>query len=363
MQGNRAALESAIGGTKLDKALGGQGSKGVQMESDGAWMSYAFKTVLYDLIPKIAMIIAAQAGPPEWKKWWEKVPSWDKARRIIIPLGWVKGLFDPKGSTTDSGEAAYLVMPHDFVGEMMMGALWYAAEDIPKGEWGRFLDYLLGQSPFGSVNPIFKLGKDVTNFYVRQKAPHNAWLGRPAFPDRLMRMGPAHENGVAQAEFWKYQFNQFSGGVVYRFPSYGITPVRKGLAATLRKAGIGPALTRFVRVSNRGEREAIENDPRFIKASREYETQSFEMGDMIITELEKYERKLSPTRRKALMDKLWRQAQRKGIVPDDYKKSYFKRRFESRHMMRFGGNFEKMKQYGSAGEKRALREIERDRRR
>ena len=338
IQGTRAALEAAT--------------------EKGSRVSYAFKTALYDVLPKVLMVgLAHGLGGDDWKRWWAKVPSWDKGRRLIIPLGWLMGKWRPDESVRKNGEAIYIVQPHDFVGEALAGAIWYMAEDIPKGQWDRLLGHIWDQNPFSSPNPLFQLIADASQFYVQQRSPYNSWMGQKVVPDQLMSLGTGWGTPAAK-QFWKYELNQMGpGSLVFRFPRPGIQPVREGIAKMLRMPVLGPALMRFVRTSKRGEREEIERSPEFIAAARDYQKQSYEMGKLIKDALTKHQKFLTPSQQKALTSRLWMDAQRKGLVPSDYKKSYFARRFKYQHNIRFGSEMQKMLQSASPGERRAIRRM------
>ena len=213
-------------------------------------MEYIWKTFKYDLLPKIAMYaasrgyitqIAQKIGDERLEKYGEWVqramggiPEHDKTNYLCIPI-----------SITEGGKTVYLILPHDFTGQVLAGMTW---KMLTQKESGDIVNYVAGGLPYEGKTPIWELTENLVS-YVRNRNPIDPYYGREMVNSRSWEAG-----GKTRAKaFGKALWNRYGGGIFYRFPYETIPEAGTALEDFLKV----PGLRRFVRISDRGRFEEL----------------------------------------------------------------------------------------------------------
>jgi hypothetical protein len=154
---------------------------------------------------------------------------------MCIPLG-----------ETESGKAVYMVMPHDFTGQTISALFWkltggedFRVEDL--------VDYINGGLPYSSLNPYLQFIIDLVQ-YGSGKNPYDAFRGREMIPETKWKAGGTERFRAFAEQEW----NRIGLSYLYRFPYDDLDKVQNDFEKALDAPSIGPALKRFVRISDRG---------------------------------------------------------------------------------------------------------------
>ena len=218
-------------------------------------LSYTWKTVKYDVMPKLIMYGGSIGWlGPKVKRMYANIPDRDKANYICIPLGFTK-----------SGKTAYFVMPHDFMGQAIAGTLWKSLNTEKTEDIQALFDFTMGGLPYSSLNPVIG-GSIDTMRYITGKNPYNSWSGRYVVPESVFRAGGQRSHKA----FAKHMWNTMGGAVVYRFRHDNIDKIKGELESLYGIPLVGSGLSRFVRVSDYGVREQlkeVKNEEKQINAN------------------------------------------------------------------------------------------------
>ncbi|KKK66223.1 hypothetical protein LCGC14_2966260, partial [marine sediment metagenome] len=243
--------------------------------------SYAFKTVKYDLVPKLLMYTTGVLGAvlaalgietddetdekiQELKLIMDRIPDRDKENYITIPLG-----------LTDTGKAVYFIIPHDFQGQVIGGLFWDVLNAKKPADIQNLLDYMGGGMPYSSLNPL--LGESLKWWrFLTNKNPYNSWTGRNVISDDAF--AAAGENPkYAIEEMLKDTWNSMGGSVVHRFKSDKYSEIESELEKILKIPVASGFFRRFVRVSNWGEREKYREAAKGVRAKKAIKRIEFKM--------------------------------------------------------------------------------------
>jgi len=308
-------------------------------------ITYAVKTVLYDIIPmalKYAALYGLLPWPDEWKETMQeimkRVRKHDMHRKHIIPL-WL----------TEEGEAAYAILPMDFQGEMAVGALSALFESINDKDITNFNKFLQGEMPFSRLNPVIKIAQ-VAWQYNQGSNPIDSWTGRPIIDPNRMEAGGKY----AAEDIFRWFWNQTLGGMTARANRSGLRTVRGDFEERIKGTWfVEPAVSRLIRFSNR--KEFPMDDPEVRKAGRMDARNSEGARKTIRKHIEAFGRE-KPSSKALAKARLaaYKEAKAKGYIPKSYKFGYWKRRWDNALVTRWGSQVDRVKRYASKSQRRVL---------
>jgi len=236
------------------------GKEGIRSAIESAKESpsaYLWKLAKYDIAPKIAMF-SAGAGllGAKYKQMMDNIPEREKANYMTVPIG-----------TTKNGSTVYFVLPHDFQGQVISGALW-KLWNLNKTKTATDLaDYMAGGLPYSGLNPVLGISSDWMS-YARGKNPYDEFTGRPVIPEQAFTAGGKY----AFSSMAKSTANKTFGTSVYTFKGDDVGSVKSELETALGIPVVGKILGRFLRVSNRGQAEELRGVVDKVKQARAAES-------------------------------------------------------------------------------------------
>ena len=200
-------------------------------------LGYMYRVTKYDIMPKLIMY-GAGIGlmGVAMKELMDKIPEHDKTNYITIPLG-----------ETESGKAVYLVMPHDFTGQVIAGMTWKFMGLFKNQNIADIFDYTAGGLPYSGLHPLIGASVDAIQ-YASGKNPYDEFRGKYAINELSFEAGGAE----SLKQFLTYEANQLGASTIYRFKNDEIPKIQTEIEKALRAPFIGSALRRFIRVSDRG---------------------------------------------------------------------------------------------------------------
>lgn len=210
----------------------------------GYWTS----ATVADVMPKLIMA-AAVLGllDDELEEWFRHVPTYDKAKYIIIPIPWKPYTVDREGNR----KAAYIRIPHDDFVRNFAGTFWAAISDDPN-RFSRMLGTASGELP--GLNPAFDML--LQGFQVAGgRNPYDSFRGRNVIPKRQWDAGDK-ERFKAFLQHARRQFGVASdfSEVLFRTPDHAAETIGQ---AVLRDI---PGISRMIKVSDRGLSEQADRE-------------------------------------------------------------------------------------------------------
>lgn len=235
------------------------GKQGIVSNVDAFNLSpaeFSWKVLKYDVLPKAAMYLASAGAitaygkainnkrleeEGEWlQRMFTKIPEHDKTNYQCVPIG-----------ETHTGKCVYMVMPHDFEGQVIAGAFWKTLNIQKPKDIQELLKVINQGQPFSQISPSIKIGMYTAN-YVMGKNSMDDWKDRP-----LVNPNEWAAGGTTRAKtFVKSLYNKFGPSWIYRFPYDDIDRVSSQLEKTLRIPGFQGVFRKFIRISDRGESES-----------------------------------------------------------------------------------------------------------
>ncbi len=308
------------------------GKEGLRSAFEAAKLSpaeYTMKTLAFDVLPKLAMAAAA-AGffGDELEKWFDRVSEYDKSNFLILPLG-----------TTPSGKAVYTRIPHDHVGQLVSGLVWRAFTD--RKSVSSLFDWMNQNFPysFGAFHP-YLTSAWATAQYAQGHNPQDPYSGQPMVRDERVFRAGGMKSHVA---FAKALWSEVGLDVLVKFSTEQSSEVAAYLEKALSWPIAGPALARFVKVSDYGTEERL-RDLREEEQAEQAE-RSLALDDIVREGLRE-----DP---EATVYELYRAARDAGLDPG--KKGIFARRVAKLRSRMSGDRFER---HLSSASKRERAEIE-----
>ena len=203
---------------------------------------YAWKTIKYDVLPKVAMWLAGLGlfGIAA-KALMDNIPERDKENYLCIPIG-----------ETEDKKTVYLIQPHDFQGQVIAGLLYKSLRMNKTNDLAGIFDYMAGGLPYTGVNPILGATKDWVQF-MSGRNPYNPFTGKYVMPETVFQAGGKE----TIEEMLKYTSNQLGGGIIYRFKGRNQAEVKSEIEKILGLPVAGNFLSRFVRVSDQGRSDEL----------------------------------------------------------------------------------------------------------
>lgn len=203
-------------------------------------VGYATKTVAANVVPKLLMYLGSiGALGLGIKKIYDRATEYDKANYTIVPLG-----------MTENGKAVYLRVPQDEVGRFLGGVLWKAMTTRKAKDIVQLTDYTAGQVP--SLAPVISMATDMAQYYTGRN-PYDAFRGRYVLDQTVFEAG----GWRSQKEFLKYMAKQGGVNLVYKFKSDRDVEVKSELEKVLAYPILSNILGRFVKVTDYGVREQV----------------------------------------------------------------------------------------------------------
>lgn len=263
--------------------------------------TYLWKMAKYNVIPKAAMM-AATLGylGPYYMQMMKDIPEYDKANYMCVPL---YRLPEEHGK-----QVVYMVIPHDFQGQYLGGIMWKMWNKVmkPKEVHDDLYAYLSGGIPWMNVNPLFMMGARA-NSYMSDINPKRSYgegnmVSDKAWDARLENPWWAREQVLKQMS------SDVFGSAIYRYradtPGYKKHLIEKVLGLPM----LGTALSKFVRVSNRGWEE--QNYLTAAKTAAVRANEDLTIGKIVDAQLDN-EAKGMPRKHP---DEIWADLIQRGIV-------------------------------------------------
>jgi DNA-binding phage protein len=203
--------------------------------------AYVWKTMMINVLPKLALVGAAAFGPEWLKQTINKIPEYDKQMYDVVPLG-----------TNREGKAVYLRIPQDYEGQLWGAIAWALAGGRFIGPRG-VMDVVGEQSPY-SLNPILKVSGDLYKYYIKGQNPTDDFRGQPVIPEKAFTAG-----GLEASKYMlKHAWSNVGLNAVYTPGSYSerSTTTMEGL---LKLPGLN-VLGAFLKISDKGELERYYED-------------------------------------------------------------------------------------------------------
>jgi len=271
--------------------------------------AYIWKTVMYNVLPKLALYAAAeheygQKLMPYVKKAMDGLTRYQKTAYSVIPLPWTY-----KGSSS-LGNSMALLIPEDYEGQFW-GSVFYklvegVTDDLPGiGAAGVAKD-VWGKIPY-STGPYLAAGWDLIQYYLMGNNPVNDHTGGNVLPKDVYEVG----GWDAAKEMIKHTSNQLGLSVIHRFQTGDLDKEPDPIKDKLRT--FGPNLTTAVFTltdAGHAERyreagEAMDKEDKALKLKAKKEITSFINKNGYATKTED---------RFPLYDNL----RQKGLLPEDY---------------------------------------------
>ena len=170
-----------------------------------------FKRILYTCATKaFPLAMLAGLGGKDWQEWAKKIPLHHLLSRTIIPLG-----------ESAEGKAVYLTAPNDpvsaFIGSIftnMALVMLDADHQVNDEAISSFLK--IGYQEVPGVNPMMQTALGLFTFYFAGTGVPKDSLGRPIIPEYISDTGMFTPETTKA--LLKGVWNNFGGGVLYRFP-------------------------------------------------------------------------------------------------------------------------------------------------
>lgn len=209
--------------------------------------AYILKTLLINVLPKVA-IAAAMIGAlgPELEDKAKKIPAYFRRMYSIVPLG-VPDFLEPyvKEYLPDmKDQTVFLKIPQDYTGQAV-GAI---VDSIMSGNFTGTLGTLgavASYQPF-NANPFITTVMDWVKYYAAHEVPTNF------YGNKIMTEREAQAGGSAAAlALGRATWNDFFGGLLYRFQGDGIEKIEPEIKKLIGIAGFN-AIGKYIGISDSG---------------------------------------------------------------------------------------------------------------
>jgi hypothetical protein len=270
---------------------------------------YVWKTIKYDIIPKLLMYSAGIGlFGATIKKLFDNIPEHDKTNYMTIPLG-----------ETKEGKTVYFVMPHDFQGQLIAGITWRMLNIRKTEDIQQLADYTAGGLPYQGLHPAIGAIIDAAQ-YMTGKNPYDSFRGKVVVPEQRFTAGGWQSHRI----FLKHIANNVGmASLIYRFPTDDLDRI-KGTLENIQDIPIaGRIFDRFVRVSNRGKAEQYREISKDIRQKRAEE--NINIQDAIMDNISSSDGKLlSKNETQSLFIKLVNEGKVKTTHFDNFYDTYKK---------------------------------------
>lgn len=219
--------------------------------------SYALKTAVYTILPKMLQIAAAKGAiayfrgetaeqEKERKLWWASVDRSDLANYIVVPNPVAPWRIMSDGKTR---EARYMRFPYDFTGvavaKVVEAANLAGVEGFRTEDLARIANETMPWA-LSSLNPAIESLYWWTAYSLGQN-PVSLFSGTPIYTDREWDAGPK-----ASKLFWE-TWSNLGGSLVFNPTQFDRAMSTTDFESWLRATGpLGALLNRIEKTSNRG---------------------------------------------------------------------------------------------------------------
>jgi len=296
-------------------------------------------TVLYSLLPK-ALIAAAAYGflGDDLEKLFAGVPTSDRMKYWIFPWG-----------RTNKGETVYTALPMDHEGQLVGALVNTMFQQIAEG---RFQPTEYAKAVGAEVpdkHPLIQVIQDYWN-YLQGMNPVDTFRNQPAMDEATFQAGGLRGAKELAKYEWNNLFSQF-----YRFKHGPESAIRSEFARKMSIPVVGPIMTRFLRVSNKGLEDTLRRAKSEV-VQQEAKNQ-LQVRDMIWQSLNGLPENASLAEQRRESNRIYRESRQKGILPQGYKPDDLWARYHSAATIyRYGTPEEKLSVGATKAEKRAVRE-------
>ena len=248
---------------------------------------FAWKTIKYDMIPKMMMWTAAiggitalgkhlgDDGIEAQGKWLEDafklIPEHDKTNYLCVPLGYTK-----------NNKIVYAVFPHEFTGQVIAGVYWKLLNQNKTKDIEGLIDFAAGGMPYQSLTPPLSIALDWYN-YIRGRNPNDPWMNRKMIEETKWDAGGM----IRFSEMMKQTWNRYGGRTLYSFPYDDLDRVKSDLEKVMDKPGASGIIRRFIRVSDRGMYDEMIKSGDIKKEEQTAARASLKRREVIISHLNK----------------------------------------------------------------------------
>jgi len=238
-------------------------------------LSYAFKTIEMNVLPKILLSLAAAgAFGDELKELALKIPSWDRRMFTIIPvpdmmIRWAK---DARLIGQDAN--AYLRLPQDYEGQFF-GALAY---DIVQGDVSGVAKDLIGAQPY-KLHPMLALVVDWGQ-YLSGSQPYDSFRQKDVLTREQQQYGEVQGllNKKSLAGMGIHTYGMLGLGNIYKLDNKEFPKDQTAFERLLKITPVN-AIGSYLQVNDAGRQEQL---VKLIRDGRnEKSIQSYEIGDAI----------------------------------------------------------------------------------
>ena len=174
------------------------------------------------------------------KKIMDGVSEYDKTNYIIVPLG-----------LTATNKSVYLRVPLDESSRFMGGIIWKTLSRDSQKMTTELFDYMAGQAP--TISPAIDI-VIATVQYASGLNPYDHFRGRYAIPEQIFEAGGKRKH----EQFVKWVANKSGASLVYYFKYDDIDKIKTELENVLGWPFASNIVGRFIKVSDYGVREVLD---------------------------------------------------------------------------------------------------------
>jgi hypothetical protein len=240
-------------------------------------VSYSFKTIESNILPKL-MLIAATAGVfgDEIKETVDAIPSWVKRLNNVIPIPQALTDIARRMGIAGADDVGYIKLPSDYEGQFF-GALAYdLADENSKGVTAD-LKGLLPYHP-SKAHPFLRLAYDYGE-YVASRGPYDPFRQKDVLTQEQQKyldvQGPL--NAKSAAGMGKHTWNMFGFGNVYQLENKEFPKKKQAEEAAFKQ--IMRYMGGFVEFTSAGKQEGMVKP--LIEERNAKVIKSYEVGDVI----------------------------------------------------------------------------------
>ena len=241
-------------------------------------ISYAFKTISMNVLPKLLLGLAAAGSfGDELEEAVTNIPSWDRRLYSVVPLPasmiqWAKGM-----GLVSEGATAYLRLPQDYEGAFW-GALTY---DLTQGDFKSVSANIGGNIPYtpDKVHPILRLAWDWYQ-YSRGAQPYDSFRQKDVLTREQQKYMEAKGglNAKSLTGMATHTYSMLGLGNLYRLDNREFPKDQTEFERLLKTAPFN-AIGSYLQVNDSGRQEKLVN---LIRQGRnEKSIVSYEIGDAI----------------------------------------------------------------------------------
>ena len=203
---------------------------------------YMYKTMQANVIPKMIMwAMATGMMGDDAMTIMEGVSEYDKTNYIIIPIGLGK-----------NGESIYFRIPQDETGRVFGGIAWKMFGQGKDQDVRTVIDYTAGNLP--TLSPVLSAIGDTVD-YMSGQMPYDSFRQRSAVNQTEWDAGFPHREQAMAGYMW----NKLGGGIYRRYDTQNLEKIKSDIEELIHFPIMENTLGRFLKVSDYGTRQDIQN--------------------------------------------------------------------------------------------------------